>query len=309
MDRRPHLGPSTEDQATCFGRAIGEEGYKLVKEGSTRIQSRASHSRALSPLLLRRLLPSIRRRRVIDHHDPLGRIRVYRGEREPGEPVIKHGDELLPVGVTLVNGGVSLVIGRASHSGSDIFVLLWACTAAARFVSEMANSAFGDAYFQESHDNGIEALKGYKSVLECKGKEDSLLPRLGRADAIGALDEDPRLMHRYQLRVRLSRKGGRGRASDDEVVLVQREDAKAAAETLKGILKTGFWHHDEFLGTLPAVAVASLLIDTVACVVKIIDSVEVLSTEAKFEKPDPAFFTLASTNSDSEISKLDFFII
>ncbi|XP_042022903.1 aluminum-activated malate transporter 2-like [Salvia splendens] len=196
----------------------------------------------------------------------------------------------------------------------------------------MANSAFGDAYFQESHDNGIEALKGYKSVLECKGKEDSLvnfmrweprhkkfrcchpwdqylLPRLGRADAIGALDEDPRLMHRYQLRVRLSRKGGRGRASDDEVVLVQREDAKAAAETLKGILKTGFWHHDEFLGTLPAVAVASLLIDTVACVVKIIDSVEVLSTEAKFEKPDPAFFTLASTNSDSEISKLDFFII
>ncbi|KAG6396817.1 hypothetical protein SASPL_142974 [Salvia splendens] len=29
---RPHLSPSTEDQATGFWRAIGEEGYKLVKE-------------------------------------------------------------------------------------------------------------------------------------------------------------------------------------------------------------------------------------------------------------------------------------
>lgn len=65
-------------------------------------------------------------------------------------------------------------------------------------------------------------------------------------------------------------------------------DAKAAAETLKGLPKTGFWFHGEFLDALPDVAVASLLIEIVACTAKIVDSVEVLSAEARYEKPDPA---------------------
>ena len=65
-------------------------------------------------------------------------------------------------------------------------------------------------------------------------------------------------------------------------------DAKAAAETLKDVMDTEFWPHGEFRDASPAVMVATHLIEIVACTTKILDSVEVLSTQAKFEKPDPA---------------------
>ena len=54
------------------------------------------------------------------------------------------------------------------------------------------------------------------------------------------------------------------------------------------MLETEFWHHGKFLDAVSVVAMASQLIEIVACTAKIIDSEEVLSTEAKFEKSDPA---------------------
>lgn len=49
-------------------------------------------------------------------------IGVPAGERGPdkivrGKPVVEHGDQLLPVGVALVDGRVPLVAGRTSHPG------------------------------------------------------------------------------------------------------------------------------------------------------------------------------------------------
>ncbi|XP_042023415.1 aluminum-activated malate transporter 2-like [Salvia splendens] len=192
--------------------------------------------------------------------------------------------------------------------------------------------AFGDAYFQESHDDGIEALKDYKSVLEYKGKEDSLV-NFARWElrhkkfrcchpwdqylVIGSATRECaykiEVLNNYlvsdvqtplELRMKIRdlcteisfecglalKEVAAGLRTMKSSLYSEMHiaDAKAATETLKGILKTGFWHHDEFLDALPAVAVASLLIDTVTCAAKIIDSVEVLSTEAKLEKPDPA---------------------
>lgn len=63
--------------------------------------------------------------------------------------------------------------------------------------------------------------------------------------------------------------------------------AKAAAKTLKALLKTGLWPDADFLDIIPAVTVASLLIEVVACTVKIAESVDKLATSAKFKKPDP----------------------
>ncbi|XP_057807465.1 aluminum-activated malate transporter 2-like [Salvia miltiorrhiza] len=64
-------------------------------------------------------------------------------------------------------------------------------------------------------------------------------------------------------------------------------DAKAAAKTLKALLKTGLWPDTDFLDIIPVVTVASLLIEIVACTVKVADSVDVLATKVKFKKPDP----------------------
>lgn len=71
-------------------------------------------------------------------------------------------------------------------------------------------------------------------------------------------------------------------------------DAKAAAETLQALLKTGLWPDADFLDIIPAVTVASLLIDAVACTEKISEAVEKLATSAKFKKADPGMNRQAS---------------
>ncbi|KAG6396819.1 hypothetical protein SASPL_142976 [Salvia splendens] len=49
---RPHLSPSPEDQATGFWRAIGEEGYKLVKEDPRRVAHAVKVGLAIAALSL-----------------------------------------------------------------------------------------------------------------------------------------------------------------------------------------------------------------------------------------------------------------
>ncbi|KAH6827043.1 aluminum activated malate transporter family protein [Perilla frutescens var. hirtella] len=73
-------------------------------------------------------------------------------------------------------------------------------------------------------------------------------------------------------------------SSSTEIHIV---NAKSAAKNLKALLQTGLWPDTDFLHIIPAVTVASLLIELVSCTVKIADSVEKLATMAKFNKPDP----------------------
>ncbi|KAH6773007.1 hypothetical protein C2S51_011411 [Perilla frutescens var. frutescens] len=73
-------------------------------------------------------------------------------------------------------------------------------------------------------------------------------------------------------------------SSSTEIHIV---NAKSAAKNLKALLQTGLWPDTDFLHIIPAVTVASLLIELVSCTVKIADSVEKLATMAKFKKPDP----------------------
>ncbi|KAG6399679.1 hypothetical protein SASPL_141160 [Salvia splendens] len=63
-------------------------------------------------------------------------------------------------------------------------------------------------------------------------------------------------------------------------------DTKATAETPKAMLKIRLWHDPEFLDVVLVATAASLLIDIVACTAKISDSVEMLTTKAKFKKLD-----------------------
>ncbi|KAG6433123.1 hypothetical protein SASPL_104730 [Salvia splendens] len=82
-------------------------------------------------------------------------------------------------------------------------------------------------------------------------------------------------------------------------------DAKAAAKTLKALLKTELWHDTEFLDIIPVVTVASLLIEIVTCTVKIADSVEVLATKVKFKKPKPEMNRQASREKVKRIPSIE----
>ena len=82
-------------------------------------------------------------------------------------------------------------------------------------------------------------------------------------------------------------------------------DAKAAAKTLKALLKTELWHDIEFLDIIPVVTVASLLIEIVSCTVKIADSIEVLATKVKFKKPNPEMNRLASLEKVKRIPSIE----
>lgn len=63
-------------------------------------------------------------------------------------------------------------------------------------------------------------------------------------------------------------------------------NAKSAAKKLKALMKTGLCPHTDVLDMIPAVTVASLLIELVSCTVKIADSVNELASLANFKKPD-----------------------
>ncbi|XP_047965453.1 aluminum-activated malate transporter 7-like [Salvia hispanica] len=192
--------------------------------------------------------------------------------------------------------------------------------------------SFGGVYFQESHDDDIEALKDYKSVLEYKGKEDSLVnfaqwePGHKKFQCCHPWDQylvtgsatrqcaykiealnyylvsDVQTPLELWMKIRdlctdisiecglaLKEVAARLRTMKSSLYSeIHIADAKATAETLKGMLETEFWHHGKFLDAVSTVAMASQLIEIVACTAKIIDSEEVLSTEAKFEKSDLA---------------------
>ncbi|KAK6163636.1 hypothetical protein DH2020_000500 [Rehmannia glutinosa] len=62
--------------------------------------------------------------------------------------------------------------------------------------------------------------------------------------------------------------------------------AKTSAKKLKSLLKTGLWPDTDIFDIIPAVTVASLLIEIVSCTVKIADSVHELASLSKFKTPD-----------------------
>lgn len=61
------------------------------------------------------------------------------------------------------------------------------------------------------------------------------------------------------------------------------ENAKAAAKSLSSLLKSGLWDDSNLLEVIPAVTVASLLLDVVSCCEEIVQSVNELAYVAKFQ--------------------------
>lgn len=76
--------------------------------------------------------------------------------------------------------------------------------------------------------------------------------------------------------------------------------AKAAAKSLRSLLKSGLWEDTELLEVMPAATVGSLLLDAVNCSEKIIESVNELAFLANFK-------TVEATVSleKSQLGKLD----
>lgn len=60
-------------------------------------------------------------------------------------------------------------------------------------------------------------------------------------------------------------------------------NAKAAAKSLKSLLKSGLWEDIDLLEVVPAATVGSLLLDVVNCTEKIVESVYELGSLANFE--------------------------
>jgi hypothetical protein len=78
--------------------------------------------------------------------------------------------------------------------------------------------------------------------------------------------------------------------------------AKIASKNLKSLLKSSFWDDDaNFLAVIPAVTVASLLIDVVDCTEKIIDSVHELASLAHFQGVD---LTVGQGEQDEPLSEI-----
>ncbi|PIN10648.1 hypothetical protein CDL12_16769 [Handroanthus impetiginosus] len=64
-------------------------------------------------------------------------------------------------------------------------------------------------------------------------------------------------------------------------------NAKAAAKEFKSSLKTDLWSDTDLLDIVPAITVASLIIDIVSCTVKIANAVHELASLSNFKIPDP----------------------
>ena len=79
--------------------------------------------------------------------------------------------------------------------------------------------------------------------------------------------------------------------------------AKIASKNLKSLLKSSFWDDDaNLLAVIPAVTVASLLIDIVDCTEKIVDSVHELASLAHFKGVD---LTVGQGEQDKQLSEID----
>lgn len=83
------------------------------------------------------------------------------------------------------------------------------------------------------------------------------------------------------------------------------QNAKTAAHNTTALLRTGVWPDADFLHIIPAVTVASLLIEVVSCTAKIADSVNELASLAKFKKPDPTMNKQASLQKVKRIPSIE----
>ncbi|XP_061343226.1 aluminum-activated malate transporter 2-like [Gastrolobium bilobum] len=78
-------------------------------------------------------------------------------------------------------------------------------------------------------------------------------------------------------------------------------NSKAAMKSLKSLLQSSLWEETELLSLIPAVTVASLLIDIVDCTEKIVDSVNDLASLTNFNIVDIDKTT--KTSSESSLSE------
>ncbi|KAL1544531.1 aluminum-activated malate transporter 2-like [Salvia divinorum] len=143
---------------------------------------------------------------------------------------------------------------------------------------------FGGVYFQEEakDDKNQVLLNDYKSVLNSKGVEDSLTPLQHRAKIKEPckmiISESSSALRELAMGIQTMTCSP---SRDVHVV-----NAKSAAAKLKALMKTGLWPDADFLGIVPAVAVASLLTEVVLCTVKINEAVAKLASSARFKKVD-----------------------
>ncbi|KAK4440565.1 Aluminum-activated malate transporter 2 [Sesamum alatum] len=193
---------------------------------------------------------------------------------------------------------------------------------------------FGREYFRVENDKNQEnkvSLDEYRSVLNSKGSEDSLVnfakwePRHGKfryrqpwdqylkigsltrecAYKIDALNGYLKSDVQTPIEIRSKIQESCTKMSSECSVALRElavgiktmtcslsadphlMNAKTAAKKLKSSLKTNLWPDTDLLEIVPAVTVASLLIEIVSCTVKITDSVHELASLSKFKIPDP----------------------
>ncbi|CAA0814977.1 Aluminum-activated malate transporter 2 [Striga hermonthica] len=144
---------------------------------------------------------------------------------------------------------------------------------------------FGRVYFPEPNDGNLEnkMLKDeYKSVLNSKAIEDTLTPLEMREKikepCVKMSSECSYALRELAVWIEMMTCS---LTADIHVV-----KAKASAKKLKAQLKTGLWPDTDLLDIVPAVTVASLLIEIVSCTVKIADSVHELALLSKFKMPN-----------------------
>ncbi|KAG4986725.1 hypothetical protein JHK86_034416 [Glycine max] len=65
--------------------------------------------------------------------------------------------------------------------------------------------------------------------------------------------------------------------------------SKIAATNLRSIMKTGLWEDTNLFEVIPVLTVASLLLHVVSCTEKLAESIQELSTLAKFKNQDSEF--------------------
>ncbi|KAK6128424.1 hypothetical protein DH2020_037836 [Rehmannia glutinosa] len=156
---------------------------------------------------------------------------------------------------------------------------------------------FGHVYFHVQNYENQASLDEYKTVLNFKAIEDSLVNFAKwepSHDTVRNSKQDPRIMHKmstecgYALReVAMVIKTMTCSLSADHHIV----NAKTTTEKLISMLKTGLWADTDLVDIIPAITDASLLIEIVSCIVKITDSVHELATLPKFKSSTDAHLT------------------
>ncbi|KAL3828617.1 hypothetical protein ACJIZ3_017419 [Penstemon smallii] len=172
-------------------------------------------------------------------------------------------------------------------------------------------SSFGHEYFEMPNDNKDykekkTSLDAYKSVLNSKGIEDSLVSTGTLGTSILRLDPLHENAHttkeiRTKIQEPCTKMSSECSYALNELAIGIKtmtscslsadphiRNAKTAAKKLKSSLKTGLWPETDLLDLIPAATVASLLIEIVSCTVKIADSVHELASLSKFKILDPS---------------------